>query len=36
VAAALHLVLRAPAVTAAPPAAPESRWRQQARAEALR
>jgi acetyl-CoA carboxylase biotin carboxylase subunit len=36
VAAALHLVLRAPAVPAAPPAAPESRWRQQARAEALR
>ena len=33
---ALHLVLRAPAVTAAPAAAAESRWRQQARAEALR
>jgi len=38
IAAALHLVLRAPAtrVPAGAPPAPASRWRQQARAEALR
>ena len=35
VAAALHIVLRAPASTAAP-AAPPSRWRHQARVESLR